>query len=292
MNDSPHSLRIFVSPSVEDCIPEGPLRELAQELTQSSHPDSIELSVVVVSASYLLEQQAAALPGWSDADTRYLVIADVPEPALLRLPSVLGLHKPHLRLHVARDSDAVKRLLIAQMRSAPWEGIIDAYVLGDCLVTVLGDMSIREFPKHRLPKIAKMRTKSFESFELDPSGSFLHWSEGDVHLGASQLLQAVDPMYLTDVEIERYAREKVSLALLDMRHDRGLKQTEIPGLSDRHVRRLENEEIRLSVDAAEKFAQAFGMDLNGFLEELSRRVTELQEDNPTLDGFPSLVGTG
>ena len=95
-------------------------------------------------------------------------------------------------------------------------------------------------------------------------------------MGPSQMLQAVDPMYLSDVEIRRYQMENVSQALLDMRNDRHLKQTEIPGLSERHVRRLENEEARLTVEAATSFAGAFGLTLPGFLDELSERITALR----------------
>ena len=88
------------------------------------------------------------------------------------------------------------------------------------------------------------------------------------------MLQAVDPMYLADVEIRRYEMEKTSLALLAMRKTRQLKQAEIRGLSERHVRRLEKEKTRLTVDAASKFANAFGLTLPEFLDELSRRITE------------------
>jgi len=81
---------------------------------------------------------------------------------------------------------------------------------------------------------------------------------------------------VSDVEIRRYQMENVSQVLLDTRSDRRLKQTDIPGLSARHVRRLEKEAARLTVDAATKFARAFGMTLSGFLDELSERITALR----------------
>lgn len=267
---------VYLGPSAAALVPRGRLRRLAQELVDSERPTA-DKSLVVACASWLLRTSAKGLPAWVDSETRYLVIADIAEPAILRLAAVLGLRKPHLRLHVSRDTGIVKRLVLAQARRDPWEGIVDAYSLEDHLVVVLGDMTIREFPNERLPRISTMAPADVERFEVDESGSFLHWQEGDVHLGASQLLQATDPMYLTDVEIQRYAREKVSLALLDMRNERGLKQTDVPGLSDRHVRRLENEEVRLTVDAAEKLAAAFGLDLLEFLDELSGRLSALRD---------------
>jgi transcriptional regulator with XRE-family HTH domain len=86
-------------------------------------------------------------------------------------------------------------------------------------------------------------------------------------------------MYLADIEIQRYEMEKVSLALLDMREERGLRQGDIEGLSERHVRRLEQEKkTRLTVDAAGKFASAFDLTLSDFLDELSQRVTAVQSE--------------
>ena len=197
--------------------------------------------------------------------------------AAFRLASILRLHKPDQRLRVSRDPSVVKRLVIALKRPAAWEGILDAYVLEDSLVVVLGDMSVREFPIGRLPKVGQFPSAVLNSFEIDSAGSYLYWPDRDVHMGPSQMLQAVDPMYLADVEIRRYEMENVSQVLEDMRNDRRLKQTEIPGLSERHVRRLEKEEVRLTVDAATRFANAFGLTLSGFLDELSARITALRK---------------
>ncbi|WP_420447521.1 DUF2442 domain-containing protein [Candidatus Palauibacter sp.] len=228
-------------------------------------------------ASELLGQDRLRLPNWVDTDTRYLVVLDVPEQAVLRLASTLRLHKPDRRLQVCRDPSVVKRLVIALKRPAAWEGILDAYVLEDSLVVVLGDMSVWQFPVGRLPKVRRFEPAVVRRFEIDSAGSFLHWPDRDVHMGPSQMLQAVDPVHLAEVEIRRYEMENVSQALREMRHDRQLKQTEIPGLSERHVRRLEKEEIRLTVEAAGEFARALGLTLSEFMDELSGRITGLRE---------------
>ena len=284
------SSKVFLGASVLQHVPRGALRRFAREATERSEhlSENAEPGIVVNSASALLSKREKALPDWVDLQTRFLILADVPEPALLRLPSVLGLHKPDLRLHVTRDVGAIKRLLLSQYRKEAWEGIVDAYPLSDSLVLISGDMTIREFPRARLPRVRRLSIESFENFQIDPSGSFLSWADGEILLGPSQMLQAVDPMYLADVEIRRYEMAKVSLAVLDMRVEHGLKQTEIPGLSDRHVRRLENNETRLTVDASSKLAAAFGMDIRTFLAELSRRLTRLQSSSVSTRSAESL----
>lgn len=224
--------------TVKDCLPDANFRSLASELSANCHTGP-EPSLVVARASELLGRDPLTLPDWVDTETRYLVVLDVPEQAVLRLASRLRLHKPDQRLQVCRDPSVVKRLVIALKRPAPWEGILDAYVLKDSLIVVLGDMSVRKFPVDRLRRVKRFEPPVVRRFEIDSAGSYLHWPDQDVHMGPSQMLQAVDPMYLSDVEIRRYQMENVSQALLDMRNDRRLKQTEIPGLSERHVRRLE-----------------------------------------------------
>ena len=275
MSDArPFSYIVFCG-TVEDCLPDTDFRSLARQLSATSHTGP-EPSLVVARASELICPNRVTLPNWVDTETRYLVVLDVPEQAVLRLASTLRLHKPDQRLQVCRDPLVVKRLVIALKRPAPWEGILDAYLLEDSLVVVLGDVSAREFPIKRLPQVGRFEPAELSRFVIDSAGSYLYWPDRDVHMGPSQMLQAVDPMYLSDVEIRRYQLENVSQALLDMRNDRQLKQTEIQGLSERHVRRLEKEEVRLTVEAATKFASAFGLTLSEFLDELSERITALR----------------
>lgn len=273
-NASPFSHIDFCG-TVEDCLPDARFRSLARQLSATAHARPAP-SLVVARASELMGPERLRLPGWVDMDTRYLVVLDVPEQAVLRLASTLRLHKPDRRLQVCRDPLVVKRLVIALKRPAPWEGILDAYLLGESLVVVLGDMSVREFPVSRLPQVSRFGPGVLGRFVIDSAGSYLFWPDRDVRMGPSQMLQAVDPMYLSDMEIRRYQVEKVSLALLDMRRDRQLKQTEISGLSERQVRRLEKEEVRLTVEAATKFATAFELTLSEFLDELSERITALR----------------
>lgn len=274
--------RIAFHGGIIESLTDRHLQAVARNLSEHNW-DETNRTLVVSQASELLGRGSQSLPDWVNTETHYLVVLDVPEQAILRLASILRLHKPDQRLQVCRDAGVVERLVISLSRSTPWQGILDAYFVPqvDSVFVIFGDMTVREFPKARIPKLRKASPESFKNFEIDSAGSFLYWPDLDVHMGASQLLQAVDPMYLADVEIGRYGVEKISLALSGMRSERNLKQTEIKGLSDRHIRRLENEEVRLTVGAAEKLALAFGLSLDGFLEELSKRIVAIRTDSPT-----------
>jgi hypothetical protein len=234
--------------------------------------------LVVALASEVLG--GALLPAWSGGtDVHFLVLADVPEPALMRLPAVLRLHRPDLRLHVTRDFGVLRRLLIAWSRAEAMRGIVDAYAVAGELCLMLGDGTLRGFPLDGVPGVRELPARARAAFEVDEDGSFLHWPEGDLHLGVSQLLQAFDPMHLADVEIERSSRDHWGRAVALLREARGLRQKDVRDLSERQVRRIEQGISRLTEPSARAFADAFGVTLGEFLDEVARRASALAKDS-------------
>jgi transcriptional regulator with XRE-family HTH domain len=109
----------------------------------------------------------------------------------------------------------------------------------------------------------------------------------DIHLGVSQILQNADPMYLADIAIERNRQDHTGAALRRLREEHGLRQTDINGLSERQVRRIEDGISRLRVETAEKFATAFGMDLSPLLDQVGRYAGEIRRGSVTpREGVP------
>lgn len=275
------------------------LRERFREATAWRSDENTSFPVVVGCASDILGRRQWRPPvEVAMSTTRYLILIDVPQPAIPRLVSAFDLRRPEQRLYVTPAAMAVQRLLLAQLRDRSMEGIVDGYFLGDELVLLLGDFSIRSFPVPQLPELHRMRGGEIERFELDEDGSFLYWPEHDLHLGVSQLLQAVDPSYLADIEIRRLpGSTAVGAAITRMREERGLRQNDIPGLSERQVRRIEKAISRLSSDAASRFALAFQMGFEHFLNQLARaaaaanREQPLEHDEADLRSFDSLISS-
>ncbi len=249
------------------------LRSIAESLIGPASEG--EPGVVVARATELLLDEIQ-LPDWAEgAYVKYLVVLDLPEPAAMMLPSRLGLHKPHLRLHVTRDWNAPRRLVLAQRRNRPFEGLVDAYVLGQTVVVVLGSMEIRWINSDEIPVLNELTMPQLADFEIDIDGSYLYWPARDLHLGASQLLREVDPEYYAELEIERIGKDVTGAAVAQIREHRGLRQEDIAGLSERQVRRIEKGVSRLTLDAAKKLAAAFDTSLEAFLGEIARRAGRL-----------------
>lgn len=271
-----HSRHLWVSPAARE---QADLPEQLGALIERGLSDGVQVAgAVVASASEIIGQPGDVLPAWVDTETFYIVLVDVPVPALMRLPTLLRLHKPDRRLHVTSDRGALRRLLIAQRRKVPAEGIVDAYVVDGELVLVLGDLTVRSLPTAQLPGLAGRERESIQDFEIDDAGSYLRWPQMDLDLGVSALLQAVDPAYLAEVEIDRLAREDTGRALRAMRKERGLRQSDVSGLGERQVRRLEKGASRLTSSAAREFAESFDLPLDRFLELLGRRLREQTEE--------------
>lgn len=234
--------------------------------------------VVAGLASELLSGATAGFPpACGGLSTRYLVVIDVPEPALMRLPTVLELRRPDYRLHLTRDVGVVRRLLVSSLREDPRLGVVDAYLLGDSLVVLTGDFEIRSFPVERVPELAALPAAERGGFEIDPDGAYLHWPARDVHVGVSQLLQATDPVFATNIEIERNSNDLGGRALRSLREERGVRQVDVPGLSERQVRRIEEGLSRLRPASAASFAAALGMSVGDLLAEIGRRAVQLRK---------------
>jgi hypothetical protein len=246
----------------------------------------LKAPVCVVCASEILASGPVELPVLNPgAETRYLVLADVPGQALVRLPRALGLHRPEYRLYQTPDPGSLRRLLVALARPEPMLGIVDAYTVGASLHMVTGDFEFRCFPIQKIPVLSRLSASERPRFVIDEDGSYLHWPERDIHLGVSQLLQEVDPAFMADVAIRRSERDRLGPALRAMREGLGLRQADIPGIGERQVHRIETGVSRLRYESAQKFARAFGMETGALLADLARRAAE-QRTRVDGDGRP------
>lgn len=237
------------------------------------------IACIFLFASEVLSEEAEGSSSlFEGADSRYAILLDgVPTPEILRIPSILNLHRPEQRAHLTEDVAVVRRGAVSLLRKDPTEGILDAWVFEDELTLLLADLGKRTVDPSRVPSLRRMKPRDLGEFVIDEDGTYMHWPGPDVHLGVSQILQAVDPEYLAQVEIERNAVDYTRWTLEAWRHDLGLRQADIEGMSERHVRRIEQGVSRLTAPAADYFARAFGVSLRAFLDELARRTRKTRE---------------
>jgi hypothetical protein len=270
MNARTATPRLFVSRAAQK------FAALPAHLRKAAHDapaEGLKTPVCVICASEVLASGPVQLPPiGSGTETRYLVLVDVPEQALVRLPRALGVQRPEYRLYQTPDPGALRRLLIALARPEPMFGIVDAYVVGASLHVLTGDFEFRCFPVRKIPALSRLPAADRPRFTVDVDGSYLHWPARDIHLGVSQLLQEADPAFMADVAIRRSERDKLGPALRTLREEVGIRQSDVAGIGERQVHRIETGVSRLRYESAQKFAKAFGMTTGALLTELAQRA--------------------
>ena len=152
--------------------------------------------------------------------------------------------------------------------------IIDAYLSGSTLL-VRG-------PKHRLlsvplswvPAFSGQPATVLQNFKIDVDGSYLYWPELDVHLGWNQFLQIVEPDEMRKT-LQRNSEfnNRYGAAIRKTREAAGIAQSDVRGLTDRQIRRIEHGECRATPSALQSLAAAHGLDLNDYLNQLAQQTS-------------------
>jgi len=130
-------------------------------------------------------------------------------------------------------------------------------------------------PLKKLAKHIVTGESEIRSFEIDEDGRFLYWPHSDVHLGWEQLRQIVDPASaLADQQKTRKFNRGYVAAIRSLREEKGLKQSAITGVTDRHLRRVEHGEQVASKATLGSLAKSHGMTLENYLKELAKRFSK------------------
>jgi hypothetical protein len=184
-------------------------------------------------------------------------------------------------LHVVKVEDLqapqvsflLGRICSALGRDGTRGSIIDAYLAGNSLL-VLG-------PKHRMihvpvssvPALSGQSQAVLRNFEIDADGSFIHWPDIDVHLGWNQFLQAIDPEEFRKAQQRSKGfNERYGAAIRRVRELARISQSSVENLTERQLRRIEQGESRATTNALTALAVAHGLELNEYLERLSKAM--------------------
>jgi hypothetical protein len=172
------------------------------------------------------------------------------------------------------DSKIAKRIKSAWEWEAQDELIAIASASDDSLFVMGCDLTTWEVPFNSLGSLSKISAKERGNFELDEDGSYLYFPCGDIHLDLEDLKAAVDPQFKEQLLIAKLESGKsFGKAIATVRKAHQLNQNEIDGLSDRHLRRIENEGQQPTLDALKKLAASHQLNLEDYLTQINRAIT-------------------
>ena len=177
------------------------------------------------------------------------------------------------------NADLPKRVINAWSIGAQEQLIADATVVGDCLLVFSCGMEKFEVPFSSLPALKRISTDERENFTIADDGSYLYWESADIHLDLDAFRCATDPEWKQKFEALKSNHNQVfGKAIASLRKQHKLRQSDIIGLSDRQVRRIEQGDGSTKVDTLRLFAQAHGMELDTYLDAVVSAIASVPEE--------------
>ncbi len=147
--------------------------------------------------------------------------------------------------------------------------LADARVIRDRLFLLSASGETLEILMGEHPALRRIPWGDRHRFVVACDGAYVHWPTSDIHLDLQEARVFLDPeererlRARTAQETGRFGR-----AVAAQRRLHRLRQRDIPGLSERQVRRYE-QGARVPLSSLRLLARAHGMDLDTYLDEVA-----------------------
>jgi hypothetical protein len=172
-----------------------------------------------------------------------------------------------------------KRVLDAWQFGMQDRLIAKATVIEDSLLVLSCSLEELEISFGAMPALQHIPENERNDFIISEEGSYIYWEEADIHLDLDAFRSALDPIEKQKFENLRLHHDKLlGQAMKALREQYKLKQSDIAGLSERQVRRIESGE-RTKVKTLELLAKAHDMDLSKYLNKVAGLIDETSIDN-------------
>ena len=175
-------------------------------------------------------------------------------------------------LLVHRGPPVPCRLIHAWRLGAQDHLIADAVVVKDRLLVLSCALERFELPFGRLSALATIPEEARTKLEVADDGAYIYWPDADVHLDLETIRVTLDPKAREQALAEKLRHDRrLGRGTAKLRQEKGLRQTDIHGVSARQVRRIEAGEFFPRVDTLRRMAEAHGMSLAGYLDAVAGR---------------------
>ena len=177
----------------------------------------------------------------------------------------------NILIHTNTDWQTPRRIIKAWQSGAQRDLIARASVTDESLLVLDCTLKSFEVGFSEIAALAKMAKKDRLKFKISESGSYIHWPHADVHIDIDAIRYATDANCRQQFDLEKITHNKnFGKAISLVRQKYGLAKHDIANISDRQLRRIENEGARPSVATLGILAQAHEMELNNYLNEIAK----------------------
>lgn len=200
---------------------------------------------------------------------------------------------------VYRDFTLPTRVINAWIWGAQEHLIATALVIEESLLISRCDFDELEIPFASMPALQRIPLEEREKFIIAEDGSYIHWPVVDIHLDIAAFLSVIEPAAKQKFAAIKLKHDQIfGQAIASLRKQHQLRQSDIIGVSERQVRRIEQGE-GTKVETLNLFAQAHKMELNDYLDAVAQLIdnTSVDLDSfthpniPEIDDLFKLMGT-
>jgi hypothetical protein len=173
------------------------------------------------------------------------------------------------------DTAIPERILSAWKLGAEKDLIAYATVSDNRLCILDCALNILTIPFNAMSALNSLPWSERQNFELDTDGSYLYWAFTDTHIDLESFKVSVDPDLKTKLNAERIVYdERFGEAIATVRKNLKLKQTDIKGVSARHIGRIEKG-ARSKLETLKLLAKGHGVEINDYLEKVAQAMANI-----------------
>lgn len=260
-------------------IPLTSRRRLVLERTAGRRRSQHELSRLLV-VSWARDLARAHLRSRADCVPHrwegYLVFVgqDTPAEALSAVTRLRVQDPSRLQFVTAADLDQARSHLRSFVQRLVHAGnserIFHAWWSGDSLEVLTTAFRRLTVPQDSVAPLRSASLEECQNLEVSYDGSYIAWPSADIHLGFEQIEALVSPTRALRRHQENDDfNKRYGAAIRSVRESHELTQSSIPGLSPRHVGRIERGETRATSKALKKLARAHGLTDSDYLEQVA-----------------------
>jgi len=185
---------------------------------------------------------------------------------------------------VHSDPGVPRRVLTAWVQNAQHQLIAKASVSEDCLFVLSCALQLYEIAFDGTPALKRIPTAERANFTVDEDGSYIHWPGPDIHIDLDAIRVAIDPEARAKAAVAKALHDsRYGAAIAKLRLAKGLKQSDIEGLSERQVRRIEKGE-GTTYEALRRLAAAHHMNLEKYLQAVAASAADQRPERAIREG--------
>jgi hypothetical protein len=186
--------------------------------------------------------------------------------AELRVSSRILLHK---------DRALATRVLKAWELGAPDQLIANACAANSKLFVLSCSLKEYEISFDTVSALNSIPPGERGRFTIADDGRYLHWPSSDIHLDIDALRYATDPQWRKKIDWERTTHHaRFGAAVEAVRKSHRLNQSDISGVSERQIRRIEKGSVP-RVKTLEIMARVHGLALDDYLSKVAEKAASL-----------------